>query len=185
MAPDGIDGRLAQLIERYVSRCAPELLDAYGLTLTSVEAHKGELPSYSLAGIVGFVGHVNGTLLVGADPPMVVRSHPLRAKQPEMSERMQLDWIGELANQLMGRVKGRLAEHDVDVRFSPPISLAGTRMRHVATPGRTHRSRFASPDGDELSVWVDAEVRSSIVLPDRFFEDLPEVAGIEGELILL
>lgn len=173
--------RLAQLLQRYVARCAPELLAANGLTLVSSdEQHEG--PCYNLAGIVGFVGDLSGTLLVCTSPAVIAGCHPLRDRQAELTERMQLDWIGELANQLMGRVKIRLSRHGVELRLSPPISLAGERIRHVTTPGRTLRAGFRA-GSERMDVWVDAELREMITSEEAFLEEDREAEGNEGELI--
>lgn len=174
--------RLSELLERYVSRCGPELLLEHGAVLTRLEPQPE--PSYTLAGIVGFVGDLSGTLLVGSNAELIGACHPLRNGGRPLTERMLLDWIAELANQLMGRLKARLSEHGLSIKFSAPISLAGDRMRHLAARGRTYRAAFEGPGG-EVNIWFDAEIKDVIACPEAFFDDAKDATGSEGDVIFL
>ena len=69
---------------------------------------------------------------------------------------MQLDWIGELANQIMGPVSIRLAAHDLQLDFSPPISVMGERMRHLASTGQTFRADREFGERTRRMCWTDA-----------------------------
>lgn len=42
------------------------------------------------------------------------------------------DWMGELANQLLGRMKNRLAEYGIDARMGMPVSVQGLQMGFTA-----------------------------------------------------
>jgi CheY-specific phosphatase CheX len=175
--------RLATLLDRYVGRCLPELFGSYAADHTPVAIAPSASPTYTQAGIVGFVGDLSGTLLLGSSPKVIHSVHPLRSAT-EVTERMQLDWIGELANQLVGRLKTRLKAHGIEIRLSAPISLAGERMRHVSAAGATYRAAFRFGD-EEINVWIDGELRDSVVQSDTFYDESKHADGQEGTVVFL
>lgn len=175
--------RLTQLLDRYIGRCTPELFLAYRPDVLPYPQPPSTTPTYTLAGIIGFVGDLSGTLLIGATPSVVSACHPFREKQA-LTERMQLDWIGELANQMLGRLKTRLSVHGLEIRFSAPISLAGERMRHVGAAGSTFRASFVYGT-DTVDVWVDAEIKETVINSEAFYDDSREGDGDEGAVVFL
>jgi CheY-specific phosphatase CheX len=173
--------RLRVLLDRYVAQVVPDLFASNDLTVVAA-AGAGPEQGYGFAGVIGFVGDVSGTLLVGTTSDLLRGCHPARKKSAEITAPMQLDWIGELANQIMGPVAIRLAAHGLQLEFSPPISLMGERMRHFASAGQTFRVSFESPIG-HVWVWIDADVSDAILDRKGFYED-PEVPPPEGTLIM-
>lgn len=175
--------RLTQLLDRYIGRCTPELFLAYRPDVLPHAKPPSHTPTYTLAGIIGFVGDLSGTLLIGATPAVVSACHPMREKQV-LTERMQLDWVGELANQMLGRLKTRLGAHGLEIRFSAPISLAGERMRHVGAAGATFRASFYYGP-DTVDVWVDADIKDSVVNSEIFYDESRDGDGDEGAVVFL
>jgi CheY-specific phosphatase CheX len=179
---DATQPRLTQLINRHLGRCTPELFRDYGLEIWAARADDTAAQSYQIAGVMGFVGDFCGTLLLGTSQELLSASHPLRALGRDINEGMQLDWVGELANQLMGRLKVRLGSNGIQLRFSTPISLTGDRIRHIAAAGRTQRSAFRSNVGP-LSVWVDGVLHEAVESREAFFSD-EESEATEGAVTL-
>ena len=175
-------GRLWTLLDRYVTRAVPDLFASNDLALT-VSPESPSDQGYNFAGIIGFVGDLSGTLLVGTCSELLRGCHPARKRGGEIAASMQLDWIGELANQIMGPVSIRLAAHDLQLDFSPPISVMGERMRHLASTGQTFRAAFQSPLGN-VRIWIDADLSEAVVDKKGFYEDPPEGDGPEGTLIM-
>lgn len=71
------------------------------------------------------------------------------------------DWTGELANQLMGRVKNQLSEYEVDASLSLPMSVRGIAMGFRFS--KPHQ-KFFGVDTDQgrvicvLSVEIDPSI---------------------------
>ncbi len=173
------------LMERYVLRCTPELFGDYDIGVSVVEERAGSVgDGTSLAGVVGFVGDLCGTLLLCASPELAAASHPLRARAAAVTERMQFDWVGELANQLMGRVKLRLADHGINLRVSAPISISAERLVHLGAAGETCRARFRR-GSSEMKVWVDADLRGSLLWSEAFYRDREPEPAVEGTVTFL
>jgi CheY-specific phosphatase CheX len=179
---DGATQRLRAILDRYVNRAVPELFEANGVSVVSLPGDLA-VESYGFAGIIGFVGDLSGTLLVGCGTELLLGCHPARGRAAEITAEMQLDWVGELANQVIGPISIRLAAHDVHLEFSPPVSVMGERMRHLGSTGQTFRAAFDSPHG-KVRIWIDADMSEAV--PDRkgFYEDPPEVAAPESTLIM-
>ena len=172
--------RLQAILDRYVNQCTRDLFAAHSVELSV--SQPCDLTAYSLAGVIGLVGDLSGTLLLGCDVGLIDESHPLRTTKPRISSYERFDWIGELANQMAGRLKKRLAAHGLAFEFSPPISLAGERVHHVAANGHTHRSSFHASVA-QLGVWIDVAMNDAVGARPEFFAD-HEAASLEGTVIL-
>ena len=184
MENDEASQRLALLLKRHVEQCSKALFSGNGLELTEKAADTvNPEPHFAYAGIVGIVGDLSGTLPIATNAKTLASTHPMRA-DAGLTAHMQLDWVGELANQLTGRLKIRFKRHGIAFDFSPPISLMGDRMRHIPVVGRTHRSLFVSPDGSDVDVWIDAELSEAVASRPEFFTDDVATEDPEGSVVL-
>jgi CheY-specific phosphatase CheX len=132
-----------------------ELMAAYGLGLTRIDEPWTESENEVFSGVMGFVGDtVRGSCLLAAPETAVLAAAPHSAKAR--------DWVGELANQLVGRVKTKLLAHGVTIALTTPVVLRGVRLSPLP---RTHAKPrlFDSPAGRVL-VWVEVEVTSAFEL---------------------
>ncbi len=152
------------------SACA-ELFDAYGVGLGPATNAWGESNDRLLSGVIGFVGRgVRGTcLLAGTDGP-------LAASCPE-GGRLR-DWVGELANQLLGRLKSKLLARGVEIAVTTPIVLSGVRLQPLPR-GRLEPTVFDSPWGPVL-VWTEVEIDDEFALGSEH----PGSTWGEGQIFL-
>jgi CheY-specific phosphatase CheX len=113
--------------------------------------------------IIGLGGGLRGTLVLSIPPSLLEKSHPTHA-----TEKADLaDWLSELANLLLGRIKGRLLSHDVTIELSTPIVLSASdfRFERFASPPFVHAFNV---DGIPLHVVFEAsDVRNSGLGPRR------------------
>jgi hypothetical protein len=73
------------------------------------------------SGVMGFVGDsVRGTCLLAAPEGTI------RAAAPHAAAAR--DWIGELANQLVGRLKAKLMARGGTIALSTPVVLRGVKL---------------------------------------------------------
>lgn len=88
-------------------------------------------------------------------------------------------WTGELANQLLGRIKNRLLRYGVDAALGVPVTLNG---RFVRIELRSHQGRppevFAVEDG-YVTFWIDVECEPSLELEEQPLED----CAVEGGFV--
>jgi CheY-specific phosphatase CheX len=179
--------RLETVLERHVGRAVRDLFEALEIEVRPAgDTPDGEQvrSTYAFAGIIGLVGDLSGTLLLGGDGQLIGRTHPLRSNRAQLTTYEQLDWVGELANQLTGRLKRLLAGHGLSFEFSPPISLTGERLKHLPSKGLTHRAAFRAADVD-VAVWIDASLSAAAAARPELFNDVEaDDDGPEGTVTL-
>jgi two-component system, NtrC family, response regulator GlrR len=162
-----------QLLNRYASEATSSLFEAYGVTLSPADLdlcdERGDL---SLLGIIRFTGpHLSGSLMLGATDQLLRRSMP-KGASPR-------DWIAELTNQLIGRVKNKVLGHGIEFYSIPPAVMSGQRLSIVREPG-FEPLVFAADEGF-VCTWMDLEIPSEINPdPSLLGQEIPK----EGEVIL-
>ena len=126
-------------------------------------------PALDSVCVVGFVGPViRGMFYVG------MSGDGIRQLRADLYE----DWIGELANQLAGRVKNRLSRHAISYDISPPITVRGERLS-VAAAARIARGYVCSVG--ECWIWVLLDVLKVVEIKPA---DENEEPVIEGNLLI-
>ena len=148
-----------------------ELFADYGVTLARGHFDWAAPNEPLLSSVMGFVGeHLRGTCLLACERA------PLDASCPPGGRGR--DWIGELANQLIGRLKIKLLSYDVDVALTTPIVLQGIRIQPLPKTS-LEPAMFSGANGIVLA-WIEVEVESGFSLP----APRPADAGETGELML-
>jgi CheY-specific phosphatase CheX len=115
------------------------------------------LESVELVSIIGFSSDmVSGALLLAMPNSLVERTLPA----PDSS---LADWVGELANQLLGRLKNQLLDYHVVVNMSLPVVVSGGRL---SLPTKTRLTRYYSfaSDWETFFVRMEVEVSPSLEL---------------------
>jgi hypothetical protein len=147
-----------QIIESAVSECCLSLFEDYALPLK--RARSGGLSESGaellFCGVLGFSGdQMRGTLLLATS------KEPLGRTSPTTDASLR-EWIAELSNQLLGRIKNKLLVRGVTLHLSTPIVLRG---QHLAPLSRAELVPFAfTCDGGYVCVWFDAELKPGIDL---------------------
>src|SRR5262245_26937283 len=96
-------------ISEFGAAACVELFGAYGLELRASPATSARSEERHLSGSIGFVGrHLRGTGLLAA------AERPLAASCPEQGGALR-DWVSELTNQFVGRLKTKLLARGVEV----------------------------------------------------------------------
>jgi hypothetical protein len=162
------------------ARACVELFGAYGIELTRGAGGWGENDERLLSGSVGFIGRrLRGTCLLAAP------ERPIAASCPERDGAIR-DWVGELTNQFVGRLKTKLLARGVEVFVTTPIVLSGVRIEPLPR-SRAEPAMFTSSAGPVLA-WVEVETQPHFVLgsehPGQSGEGDVIVLGGDGDLLL-
>jgi CheY-specific phosphatase CheX len=154
-----------------VASACEELFSAYGVELTATGDRWELSDDPVLSGVMGFVGaQLRGTcLLAGA-------AETLAATCPEGGRAR--DWVGELTNQLVGRLKTKLLTRGVEVALTTPIILSGARLQPVPR-GPLLPTVFSSKFGFVL-VWVESEAAGDL----RICSESPQPQRGEGDILM-
>lgn len=156
-------------IQAMAGSACMELMHAYGVELRPVDGWP-ESEEIMFSGVMGFVGdHVRGTCLLAAPQGTVEAAAPKGAHAR--------DWVGELANQLVGRLKAKLMARGATIALSTPVVLRGVRLSPLP---RTDVAPvvFESVTGRVL-VWLEVEIEADFELGEE-----RALKANEGELLV-
>jgi CheY-specific phosphatase CheX len=159
-----------QRIQAMAAGAASELLDAYGVKRGETVGVWEETDEVLYSGVMGFVGErVRGTCLLAAPRDTILATAPEDARPR--------DWVGELANQLVGRLKSKLMQHGVTIAVTTPIVLSGVKVSPLPR-SEVLPSVFETPNGRVL-VWLEVEVD-----PEFTLGSLRPLRASEGEFLV-
>jgi CheY-specific phosphatase CheX len=156
-------------IQDMAGSACTELMEAYGVELVRAEGWP-ETEEVMLSGVMGFVGDsVRGTCLLAAPQATIEAAAPRAAAAR--------DWVGELANQLVGRLKVKLMARGATIALSTPVVLKGVKLSPLP---RTDVAPvvFESRAGRVL-VWLEVEIEADFQLGEQ-----RALAASEGELLV-
>lgn len=140
------------------------------------------ITSLDAVGVIGFSGEdIRGTLVIATSVALATRTcPPSTAATLPVRDRVR-DWMGELCNLTLGRVKVSLARYGQNLGLSTPVAFTGEHLRLGAVQrNRTRAWDFRCADGD-VRAWIEVELDPQVRL--RLADD-PGVALVEGEPLL-
>ena len=146
---------------------------AYGLALTQA-VRTGPAPralaalakeqgtiAPTLGAIVSFAGSkVRGDLLLASTLDVLEQTRPgtgkhFSALRSAAKLVMMRDWMGELANQALGRVKAGLPSADFSFETRPPVPLSAEAMASVTPRSPDTRPTLFRGEGGTVGFWFD------------------------------
>jgi hypothetical protein len=162
-----------QLFEDVASAACEELFGRYGVAVRKAGDNDDPVsPDFLLCAVIGFTGRdVRGTLVLALTEDLYGLSNPV--SDPHPSGRR--DWVGELANQLLGRIKIDLLRSGIEIYLNLPAVLLG---QHLAPLPRNQLKplKFALAKG-AAAVWIEVEARPGLKIEAPKVEDEGPRAG--------
>jgi hypothetical protein len=165
---------IEQLFSTFAFEATVSLFDAYDVKLepTTLENYRKN-PQLDLISIGRFVGpSISGCIILGATREPVENADP-----HAVSAR---DWIGELANQLLGRIKNKALRQGIQFSIVPPAVVSGRHLTPVTSRDEFRPFVFTSAHGT-VCIWSEIETTRDIEIDHALADsDIPH----EGDLIL-
>lgn len=129
-----------------------------------------------LACSIGFASpSLRGSLTMTADRAFVVESRPAELRNGEPSEIEVSDWMGELGNQLLGRLKNRLIAYGVVIDLGTPAVLYGVEIQRHMGRRPVACQHFVLGAAGKLVVHLDADVSEDFqIVEANGAEAMPE-----------
>lgn len=125
-------------------------------------------------GVLGFTGaRMRGTLMLATSEEPLGRTNPARGDSLK-------EWIAELANQLLGRIKAKLLRRSVTIHISLPVVIRGKHLARVPRAELLPHT-FAS-EGGLVYVWFDAEFSPTLDLNQ--IDETAQPSIVEGTGVL-
>jgi len=158
--------------------CAIDLFEAYGIALRDCETCE-LTDDATIMAAVGFAGEeMRGALAISLATSAVKASNVITASPTADQDR---DWTGELANQLLGRLKNRLVRFGAQVSMGTPLVFAGSRFL-VHSPKQSPNIRLGfTTDHGPIEVWIDTVFSPDTVLVEA--SDPADACEEEGTLL--
>lgn len=138
-------------LDALLAEAAAQLFSSHGVGLGRADpaaggagASRETAVEAAFSAAIGFTAPaLRGALVLSLDSPLVRESLPPNLKGPGLSDATLADWTGELANQLLGRLKGKLVAYGVEIALGTPVVFAGREMRHYCRkPALSRRLAF-------------------------------------------
>jgi len=154
--------------EQVASAACQELFARYGVSVRRADdTDQPVSPDFLLCSVIGFTGRdVRGTLVLALTEELSGLSNPTSAPAAEAGPRgtntTQRDWVGELSNQLLGRIKIELLRRGVEIYLNLPAVLLG---QHLAPLPRSQLKplKFALANG-AAAVWIELDARPGFTI---------------------
>jgi CheY-specific phosphatase CheX len=160
---------ITRAIQALAGSACIELLQAYGVQLSPCEGWT-ESDEVMFSGVMGFVGDsVRGTCLLAAPQATVEAAAPRDAGAR--------DWVGELSNQLVGRLKAKLMARGATIALSTPVVLRGVRLSPL--PRTDVQPVVFTSSAGKVLVWLEVEIEAGFQLGEE-----RALKASEGELLV-
>lgn len=160
---------LEDILEATIPIAAQSVLTNHGVKIIGGTDH---IAVYSVVAVIGFSGDDFGGALGFAAEENFIKS-----AYGEDNSTLSDSWVGEISNQLVGRLKSALLSYGIEVRLAIPMVLHGLdiKVRQADTHQLT-QYRCDSEHGGAC-VWVDAnwDIRQKVQLAGA--EEQPQEEG--------
>ena len=165
------DDHLASRVADLTASCCVDLFGAYGVTLQNSASEFIVSNEVLLSGVIGFVGAgLRGTCL------LVANRTPIELSSPQKEHTR--DWVGELTNQLVGRLKRKFLGFGLEVALTTPVVLSGVHLRPM--PRRELSPRVFSTESGSIMVWVEVEAEPGF----EFGPAVSDSTSAEGDVLM-
>jgi hypothetical protein len=155
-------------------QCCSRLFASYGYPLRPSAGGEPPGDRATLFGSIAFrATGLHGSLVLGSSDEPLTLSNPATAVPIR-------EWIGELSNQLVGRVKNQLLLYALELRVDTPVTLRDTHMSDARTHGLPSISLRGQ--GGLVRVWLDLQLGRGFQMAS---EPDPSRAGPEESQTLI
>lgn len=170
-----MDSSSREIIERNMTRSAIELFGAYGVDLRVAPAAALEDAVVNIASVIGFTSsRLRGSTAIATSRKVTGLTLPAGIDGA--------DWLGELANQLLGRFKNMMFACDVDLTLSTPLSIFGRDLRFSLNPGSDSFDLMFECEHGIVAVSLNGKLNGEALVEREQSED--EAAHSAGDMML-
>ena len=186
---------LIDVLKELAPQAVVEVFASYGVTLSEAPTAEWPPPSADtrlrdtsavLAGLVSFSGAaMRGSLILSSSFALVNIARPPLARATSLSAESAADWIlardwaGELANQVLGRIRNRLRLQG-PVFITPPVVLSGAALTFALPKGPTPRLHTFTTRIHKVWLCLDALCDPTLKVSLE-----PPAEAVEGRIIEL
>jgi hypothetical protein len=146
-----------EIVEKITSDACIALFSDYALPLRPTQnCDDSSCRELVYCSVIGFSSsQMRGTLVLATSREPLGRTSPVQGGSLR-------EWVAELSNQLLGRIKRHLAERGLILAISTPVVLSGQHLRPLPNK-EAEPLIFECQDGC-VCVWMDAEIAAELDL---------------------
>jgi hypothetical protein len=172
------DSTNTQILNELMTRCTHEFFQSRSVPLREASVATGVIEH---AAAIGFSSkEIRGVVGIGMETTTLQR---IVAMQPLISDRVPLDdWLGEGANQLLGRFKNKLVSYGASVSIALPMILRAMRLQFVSVGAEGLWMHVADSSAGQICVWLDVRIAEGLRLTLSTDPDAQSAA--EGAMVL-
>ncbi len=131
----------------------------------SEDHQSNDEPETLLVSILGFQGEkMNGSVILGCDEDFLRWSCPGGKSKDPPSEALIHDWIGELTNLIMGRLKNKLYSYGIGLTLNPPSISEATNSIFETYSSRMPSEIlwYTTDKGDRICFLIACDIDTSV-----------------------
>jgi CheY-specific phosphatase CheX len=168
-------------LDTVISESAIALFDAAGVRLSPATLNETG-PDHTFVATIGFASAtLHGSVVLTTQRKTVAKSRPTKTQPSAPTDEELDDWLGELANQLLGRIKNRLLTYGIEFQIGLPVVLRGRWLQCALPEATISRRMYFKHESGSVYVCFDAVVDAGTPL----VVGRPVERGLaEGELCL-
>jgi CheY-specific phosphatase CheX len=169
-------------LDRVIHESSLELFAAYNVRLETGE-FAGKRSREIYAATIGFTcPELKGAIVITLCRGLAVNSLPPQLAGRAGESSIVADWTGELSNQLLGRIKRKLAGFGIDIALSTPVVFKGQGLDLYPQQAEVHRRQEFGHGSGACLVVFQARVAEGFELEPL---DNPQDQGMqEGDIAL-
>jgi len=169
--------------ELYSSACL-ELFESLDCVASATdEPHNSELTDAPIANIDAGSEDLEITLNLRLPTSILALTYPVTGAITDVSEEELEDWLSELSNQFMGRLKAKLHSRQCNVKLGLPVSHFDTDISELLSGKGHHESLYFMVDQEPCECHLTVELfNEDLIILEEAVED-PDAIG-EGEMEL-
>lgn len=144
----------------------------------------GNAEAFQWTGIIGFSGDlIRGSFAVTCQSGLLNHTHPNISMGMPVEEADRVDWLGEIANQVLGRIKNLTLEYSVNFSLSAPSVVKGQALEVIGQDKRMISVMNFDADGHPITLTMICMIN-----PNFNFDTAVKTSGgksaSEGESLL-
>lgn len=147
----------AEELRGLILEACHKVLPGCGIPISGITAEEDLGDPKQVVAVMGFTSDsLRGTMAMVAPLKLIRRAYPLELREASRWEFEAFDWAGEIANRLLGRIKGALGVRGVTIEASTPRVLLGEQLQISRTSQSTICSTCLISDDSWVRIWFDA-----------------------------
>ena len=176
--------KMPQRLENILTQGGKDFFSNNGITAFNPSAEKIGENEFQWTGIIGLAGDlITGSLAITCKEDLLMKTHPNIAMGMPVGQEDLTDWLGEIANQMLGRIKNLVLEYGVSFSLSAPTVVKGQSINVQEQGKKAVTRQFFSADGHPVVLTLVA-----IINPNFNFDTAVKVStgtkATEGDSLL-